>query len=87
MDFLQEEQKSQLSQISQVTHGKPILTASEKNGGQLQKKIMNDMNKNSHFPESPEIFIQEIVRWKQTVQGKEKEKTRLEKNTNGTNPE
>ena len=31
VDFLQEEQKSQLSQISQVTHGKPILTASEKN--------------------------------------------------------
>ncbi|KAI4548573.1 hypothetical protein MG293_000903 [Ovis ammon polii] len=81
VDFLQKAQKSQLSQLSQVGHGKPILTVSEKNGGQLQKKIMNDMNKNTCFPESPEIFIQEIVRWKQTVQEKEKEKTWLEKNT------
>ena len=80
VDFLQKAQKSQLSQLSQVAHGKPILTVSEKNGGQLQKKIINDMNKNTHFPESPEIFIQEIVRWKQTVQEK-KEKTWLEKNT------
>ena len=39
---------------------------------------MNDMNKNTHFPESPEIFIQEIVRWKLRVQEKEKEKTRVE---------
>ena len=77
-DFLQKAQKSQLAQFSQVTHGKLILTVSEKNRGQLQKKIMNDMNKNTHFPESPEIFIQEIVRWKLRVQEKEKEKTRLE---------
>ena len=62
VDFLQRGQKSQRTQLSQVTHGKPILTASEKNREQLQKKIMDDMNKNTHFPESPEIFSQEIVR-------------------------
>lgn len=77
-DFLQKAQKSQLVQFSQETHGKPILTVSEKNREQLQKKIMNDMNKNTHFPESPEIFIQEIVRWKLRVQEKEKKKTRVE---------
>lgn len=70
-------QRSQISQLSQVNDGKPTINAG-KNGEQLQKKIMNDMNKNTHFPESPEIFIQEIVRWKLRVQEKEKEKTRVE---------
>ena len=74
VDFLQKAQKSQLTQLPQVTHGKPILTASEKNRGQIQKKIMNTMNKNIHFPESLEIPNQEITRWKQRVQKKENEK-------------
>ena len=88
MDFLQKAQKSQLTQLSQVTHGKPILTASEKNGGQIQKKIMNNINKNIHFPESLEMPNQEITRWKQRVQEKEKEKkTGTVKHTSGTNPE
>jgi hypothetical protein len=73
VDFLQKAQKSQLTQLSQVTHGKPILPASEKNRGQIQKKIMNIMNKNIHFPESLEIPNQEITRWKQRVQKKENE--------------
>ena len=46
------------------------------------------MNKNIHFPESLEMPNQEITRWKQRVQEKEKEKkTGAVKHTRGTNPE
>lgn len=34
---------------------------------------MNDVNENTHFPESPEMLNQEIVKWKQRVQEKEGE--------------
>lgn len=77
VDFLEKAQKTQPPQLSQVTSGKPILKASEKNGEQLQKKIMNNVNENTHFPESPELLAQEIARWKQSVQEMEEEKERL----------
>ena len=57
-----------------MSDGKPTINAG-KNGEQLQKKIMNDVNENTHFPE---MLNQEIVKWKQRVQEKEGEKERLE---------
>lgn len=78
VDFLEKAQKSQPAQLSQVTDGKPILNASEKNGERLQKKLMNDVSENIHFPKSPEMVNQEIAGWKQRVQEKEEEKERLE---------
>ena len=48
-------QRSQISQLSQVNDGKPTINAG-KNGEQLQKKIMNDVNENTYFPESPEML-------------------------------
>lgn len=78
VDFLAKEQKSQPPQLSQVIDGKPILNASEKNGAQLQKELMNDVNEIIHFPKSPEMLNQEIAGWKQRVQEKEKEKEWLE---------
>ena len=78
VDFLEKARKSQPPQLSQVTDGKSILNASEKNGEQLQKKLMNDVNENIHFPKSPEMLNQEIAGWKQRVQEKEEEKEQLE---------
>lgn len=60
-----------------MSDGKPTLNAGE-NGDQLQKKIMTDVNENTHFPESLEMLNQEIVRRKQRLQEKEEEKERLE---------
>ena len=86
MDFLEKAQKSQISQLSQVNDGKSTINAG-KNGEQLQKNIMNDVNENTYLPESPEMLNQEIVKWKQRVQGGGEIKAGAVKHTNGANPE
>ena len=86
MDFLEKAQKSQISQLSQVNDGKSTINAG-KNGEQLQKNIMNDVNENTYLPESPEMLNQEIVKWKQRVQGGGERKPGAVKHTNGANPE
>ena len=74
VDFLKKSQKSQSSKLPQVTGDRPILKASEKDREQLWKKIMDDLNGNTHFLESPELLAEEIMRWKQRLQENEQEK-------------
>ena len=78
VDFLEKAQKSLPPKLSQVTGDRPILKGSEEDGEQLLKKIMDDLNENTDFPESRELLTQEIERWKQRRQEKEREKERLE---------
>ncbi|EPY83705.1 CTAGE family, member 5-like protein [Camelus ferus] len=78
VDFIEKAQKSQPPQLSQVTDGKHTLKPSEKNGKQAHKKEEKDLNKNTGFPESPELFHPETGRQKQQVQGKEELGGRLE---------
>lgn len=83
VEFLKKSQKSQPPKLSQATGDRPILKASEKNGKQLWKKIMDDLNANTQVLESPELLAQEIARWKQRLQETEQEKERLERSNAG----
>jgi len=83
IDFLKMAQKTQPPNLSQVTGDRPILRTSEKNGKQLWKKIMDDLNGNTHVLESPELLAQEMARWKQRLQETEQEKERLEQSNAG----
>lgn len=65
VDFLEKAQKRQPPELPQVTGDTPAFKASEKEGEQLQKKLMDDLNANSHVPEGPEPLAQEIARRKQ----------------------
>lgn len=49
------------------------LKSIEKEGEQLQKKIMNDLSENTHFPESPGLINQEIARWKRRIRDEEED--------------
>ena len=62
-----------------MTDERPTLKASEKDAGQFHKKTTDDLNENTHFPERVELLEQGILRWKQRVQEKEKEKERWER--------
>ncbi|XP_023485919.1 uncharacterized protein [Equus przewalskii] len=77
--LLEELQKSQPPKPSRVTDERPTLKASEKDAGQFHKKTTDDLNENTHFPERVELLEQGILRWKQRVQEKEKEKERWER--------
>ena len=48
---------------------------------------MNDVNENTYFLESPEMLNQEIVKWKQRVQGGGEIKAGAVKHTNRAKPE
>lgn len=78
VDFLEKARKSQPLKTSQATDAKPILKAPEKDGEQLQKTTTNDLNGNTHSPASPLVLCQDVSRWKERAQEKEKEKERLE---------
>lgn len=84
MNFLKKAEKSQPLRLFQATDEKPIFEALGKDGEQLQKEIMDDLNENPSFPKSPEWPKQEISRWKEGVQEREEEKGRLESLNVGT---
>nr|KAF6336974.1 hypothetical protein mMyoMyo1_012156 [Myotis myotis] len=44
---------------------------------------MDDLNKNTHYPESPELLQKEIMGWTQKIQKKEEEKQRPEQANTG----
>ncbi|CAK6447019.1 unnamed protein product [Pipistrellus nathusii] len=70
--------RSQPPKLSQVTGEKPISKASGVDEEQLQKNIMDDLNKNTHYPGSPELLQEEMMGWRQKTQEQVKTKQRLE---------
>ncbi|CAK7296099.1 Melanoma inhibitory activity protein 2 [Vulpes lagopus] len=78
VDFLKKSQERQSPKLPQVTNDRPILKTSKEKEQLLWKKLMDDLNENTHFLESPELLTQEIMIWKQRLQAKEQEKERLE---------
>lgn len=78
VDFLEKAQKRQPPELPQVTGDTPTFKASEKEGEQLQKKIMDGLNANSHVPEGPEPLAQEVARRKQRRGGQGEGERRAE---------
>lgn len=66
--------QSQHPKFFQVIDEKPISKASGIDRKQLQKNIMDDLNKNIHYPECPKVLQEEIMRWVQKIQEKEEKK-------------
>lgn len=78
LDFLKKLLKGQPPKSSQETGDRPIFKASEKNGEELWKKTLGDLNGNPSDLQSAERLTQETARWKQRLQEMEQEKERLE---------
>nr|KAF6341584.1 hypothetical protein mMyoMyo1_011985 [Myotis myotis] len=78
VDSLKTARKSQPPKLSQATDEKPTVKASGIEGERLQENIMDDLNKNAHFPESPELLPEELMGWKRKIQEQVETKQRLE---------
>ncbi|EPQ19988.1 Cutaneous T-cell lymphoma-associated antigen 5 [Myotis brandtii] len=70
--------KSQPPKLSQATDEKPTAKALGIEGERLQEDIVDDLNKNAHFPESPELLPEEMMGWRQKIQEQVEMKQRLE---------
>lgn len=76
-DLLKTARKSQPPKLPQVTHEKPVSKASGRDGGQLEKNLTDNLNKNTH-PKSPELLKEEMMRRKHKIEEKEEERQRWE---------
>ena len=69
--------ESQPPTLPKATDEKPSLRASQKDGEQLGKKMLDDWKGNTAFPGRAEVLARDIARWRQKVREKEEGKEGL----------